>query len=101
MPPALRPTIPGSTASTRSCTPSTFSCTCAFSSAGSSDATGPNVAVPAFAHRIEMLRVGQLVAQLGAFGRVGQVDGAHLDRHAVLPGEPVRQRRSAHPRGVR
>src|SRR6185437_12189891 len=56
MPPALRETIPGSTASARSCTPRAFSCTCAFSPAGSSEATGPNVAVPALAHRIEMLR---------------------------------------------
>src|SRR4029078_9974636 len=56
MPPGLRETIPGSTASARSCTPRAFSCTCAFSPAGSSEATGPNVAVPALAHRIEMLR---------------------------------------------
>ena len=39
-----------------------------------------------------MLRTAKLVAQLRAFGRVGEVDGTHLDGHPVLLGEPVRQR---------
>ena len=82
IPPALRLSMPGSTAKTRSCTPSTLSCTWAFSAAGSSFATGPNVAVPAFAHSIEMSRWPSSVASRSrCSGR--QVNGPHFDRHAV------------------
>jgi hypothetical protein len=56
MPPARRASMPGSTASTRSCTATAFSCTCAFSAAGSRPAIGPNVAVPALAHSTEISR---------------------------------------------
>jgi hypothetical protein len=57
MPPALRSIMPGSTASTKSCTAMALSCTCAFSVAASSVETEPKFAVPALAHRIEMVRV--------------------------------------------
>jgi hypothetical protein len=35
---------------------------------------------------------GKLFAKLVAVGRVGEIDGAHLDRHPILLGEPARQR---------
>ena len=57
MPPALRSSIPGSTANAMSWTATAFSCTWARSISGSRPDTGPNVAVPALAHSIEMSRV--------------------------------------------